>query len=260
MVFSKLFRRTAAPVSRIADDAIVYAIGDIHGRLDCLEDLLARIDADPGRGDRRVTLVFLGDLIDRGPESRGVVERVMALCAASDDVHCLCGNHEELLLEAAAGARQALGIFNRAGGRETMLSYGVDDATYEREDLKGVQRLILEHVPADHLDFLRSLPDKIVIGDYVMVHAGIRPGVSLADQKSSDLRWIRGQFLDHPGRFERVVVHGHTVTEEPDVRPNRIGIDTGAYRTGRLTALVLEGDLHRFLTTACPEGHGTSVD
>lgn len=260
MVFSKLFRRTAAPVPRIADDAIVYAIGDIHGRLDCLEDLLARIDADPGRGDRRVTLVFLGDLIDRGPESRGVVERVMALCAASDDVHCLCGNHEELLLEAAAGARQALGIFNRAGGRETMLSYGVDDATYEREDLKGVQRLILEHVPADHLDFLRSLPDKIVIGDYVMVHAGIRPGVALADQKSSDLRWIRGQFLDHPGRFERVVVHGHTVTEEPDVRPNRIGIDTGAYRTGRLTALVLEGDSHRFLTTACPEGNGTSVD
>ncbi|KQM58834.1 MULTISPECIES: metallophosphoesterase family protein [unclassified Sphingomonas] len=260
MVFSKLFRRTAAPAPRIADGHIVYAIGDIHGRLDCLEDLLARIDADPGRGDRRVTLVFLGDLIDRGPDSRGVVERVMALCAASDDVHCLFGNHEELLLEAAEGARQALGIFNRAGGRETLLSYGVDDATYEREDLKGVQRLIREHVPADHLTFLRSLPDKIVIGDYVMVHAGLRPGVALEDQKASDLRWIRAPFLDHGGRFERFVIHGHTVTDEPDVRANRIGIDTGAYRTGRLTALVLEGDSRRYLTTACPEGSGISVD
>ncbi|KQM24635.1 MULTISPECIES: metallophosphoesterase family protein [unclassified Sphingomonas] len=260
MVFSKLFRRAAAPAPRIADGRIVYAIGDIHGRLDCLEDLLARIGADPERGDRRVTLVFLGDLIDRGPDSRGVVERVMALCAASEDVHCLCGNHEELLLEAAAGSRQALGIFNRAGGRETVLSYGVDDATYEREDLKGVQRLILDHVPAAHLDFLRTLPDRIVIDDYVLVHAGIRPGVALDDQKSSDLRWIRAPFLDHHGRHERFVVHGHTVTEEPDVRSNRIGIDTGAYRTGRLTALVLAGDSHRFLTTACPEGSGASVD
>lgn len=260
MVFSKLFRRTAAPAPHIADDRIVYAIGDIHGRLDCLEDLLARIDADPGRGDRHATLIFLGDLIDRGPDSRGVVERVMALCAASDDVHCLCGNHEELLLEAAAGARQALGIFNRAGGRETVLSYGVEDATYEREDLKGVQRLILEHVPPEHLDFLRALPDKIVVDDYVMVHAGIRPGVALDAQKASDLRWIRSPFLEHGGRHERFVIHGHTVTDEPDVRPNRIGIDTGAYRTGRLTALVLEGDSHRFLTTACPEGSGASVD
>jgi len=260
MVLSKLFRRTAPPAPRVPDDSIVYAIGDIHGRLDCLEALLAQIDADPDRGDRRVILIFLGDLIDRGPDSRGVVERVMALCAASADVHCLCGNHEELLLEAANGSRQALGIFNRAGGRETVLSYGVDEATYEREDLKGVQRLILDHVPAAHLDFLRSLPDRIVIGDYVMVHAGIRPGVALEDQKSSDLRWIRAPFLEHGGRHERFVVHGHTVTAEPDIRGNRIGVDTGAYRTGRLTALALTGNERRFLVTVCPEGSGASVD
>lgn len=260
MVFSKLFRRTAAPAPRVPDNSILYAIGDIHGRLDCLEELLAQIDADAERGNRRVTLVFLGDLIDRGPNSRGVVERIMALCAASADVHCLCGNHEELLLEAADGARQALGIFNRAGGRETLLSYGVDEHIYEREDLKGVQRLILDHVPREHLDFLRSLPDSIVIGDYVMVHAGIRPGVALDDQKSSDLRWIRAPFLEHGGRHERFVIHGHTVTDQPDIRDNRIGIDTGAYRTGRLTALALAADSRRFLTTGCPEGSGTSVD
>lgn len=260
MVFSKLFRKAAPPAPRVPDDSIVYAIGDIHGRLDCLEDLLARIDADPGRGDRRVTLVFLGDLIDRGPDSRGVVDRIMALCGASPHVHCLCGNHEELLLEAAAGARQALGIFHRAGGRETLLSYGVDEEAYDREDLNGLQHLIGDHVPAAHLDFLRTLPDKIVIGDYVLVHAGIRPGVALEAQKSSDLRWIRAPFLDHSGRFERFVIHGHTVTEEPDIRANRIGIDTGAYRTGRLTALVLEGDSRRFLTTDCLAGAGAGVD
>ena len=98
------------------------------------------------------------------------------------------------------------------------------------------------------------------VGDYVMVHAGLRPGVSLDEQKSSDLRWIRAPFLDHGGRFERFVIHGHTVTAEPDVRGNRIGIDTGAYRTGRLTALALEGDSRRFLTTDCPEGSGAIVD
>ncbi len=255
MVFSKLFRRPATPAPRVPDDVVVYVVGDVHGRLDCLEDLLARIDADPARGDRRALLVLLGDLIDRGPDSRGVVERIMALCAASGDVHCLCGNHEELLLESAEGARQALGVFARAGGRETLLSYGVDPATYEAVDLRGVQQLIADHVPAAHLDFLRALPDQLVVGDYVMVHAGLRPGVALDAQKSSDMRWIRSPFLEHAGRFERFVVHGHTVTEEPDIRTNRIGIDTGAYRSGRLTALVLDGDTRRFLTTALPQGN-----
>ena len=204
--------------------------------------------------------MFLGDLIDRGPQSRGVVERVMSLCAASEDVTCLCGNHEELLLHAADGARQSLGIFARAGGRETLLSYGVDEATYEHADLTGVARLVRDHVPAAHLDFLRALPDQVTIGDYVMVHAGVRPGVALAAQKTSDLRWIRSPFLEHAGRFERFVVHGHTVTAEPDIRANRIGIDTGAYRSGRLTALVLHDDVQRFLTTALSEGAGANVD
>ncbi|MGN7160622.1 metallophosphoesterase family protein [Sphingomonas sp. SAFR-052] len=254
MVFSKLFRRPATPAPRIPDDIVVYAIGDVHGRLDCLDDLLAQIDADPARGHRRTMLVFLGDLIDRGPDSRGVVDRVMALCAASADVHCLCGNHEELLLTAAEGARQALGVFARVGGRETLLSYGVSEEAYEREDLKGVQRLIAEHVPVEHLHFLRNLPDQLIVGDYVFVHAGIRPGVPLDAQKSSDLRWIRSPFLDHGGAYERFVIHGHTVTGDPDIRANRIGIDTGAYRSGRLTALVLDGETRRFLSTALPAG------
>lgn len=253
MVFSKLFRRPATPAPRVPDDIVVYAIGDVHGRLDCLDELLAQIDADAAGNGRRRVLVFLGDLIDRGPDSRGVVERVKALCADAD-AHCLCGNHEELLLSAAEGGRQALGVFARVGGRETLLSYGVDDAAYEREDLKGVQRLIAEHVPADHLAFLRGLPDKLVIGDYAFVHAGVRPGVPIDAQKASDLRWIRSPFLEHVGRYDRFVVHGHTVSDQADIRANRIGIDTGAYRSGRLTALVLERDTRRFLATALAEG------
>lgn len=254
MVFSSLFRRPATPAPRVPEDVVAYVIGDVHGRADCLDDLLAQIADDPARRDRRTMLVFLGDLIDRGPDSSSVVERVMQLCASSDDVHCLCGNHEELFLQAAGGARQALGIFARAGGRETLMSYGVDAAAYDAVDLRGIQQLIVDHVPPAHLDFLRALPDQLILGDYVMVHAGLRPGVALDAQKSSDLRWIRSPFLEHTGRFERFVVHGHTVTEEPDIRANRIGIDTGAYRSGRLSALVLDGDTRRFLMTELAQG------
>jgi serine/threonine protein phosphatase 1 len=254
MVLSRLFRKAPIAAPRAPEDAVVYAIGDIHGRLDCLESLLQRIEDEPLPVGRRRQILFLGDLIDRGPDSSGVVERVMAMVTASPDVHCLAGNHEELLLRAAEGNRQALGVFARVGGRETLLSYGVDADTYEHCDLDGVRQLILDHVPARQLDFLRDLPDYRVVGDYLMVHAGIRPGVALTDQKSSDLRWIRAPFLDHGGRFEHFVIHGHTVTDGPDIRSNRIGIDTGAYMTGTLTALVLEGEDRRFLTTTLAAG------
>jgi serine/threonine protein phosphatase 1 len=252
MVLSRFFRKATVAAPRAPDDAIVYAIGDIHGRLDCLESLLRQIADEPVPAGRRREMVFLGDLIDRGPDSRGVVERVMTMAATSPDVHCLSGNHEELLLRAAEGNRQALGVFARVGGRETLLSYGVDADDYDRCDLDGMHQLILDHVPVEQRDFLRDLPDYRVVGDYLMVHAGIRPGVALAEQKPSDLRWIRAPFLDHGGRFDHFVIHGHTVTEGPDIRSNRIGIDTGAYMSGQLTALVLDGADRRFLTTVAP--------
>jgi serine/threonine protein phosphatase 1 len=166
-------------------------------------------------------------------------------------MRCLKGNHEELLLLAAAGERQALALLDRVGGRETLLSYGVSEAAYDAADLTVLQQLIIEHVPAAHLDFLDAFEDRVAIGDYLFVHAGVRPGVAIDRQKPADLRWIRGRFLDHDGSFGAMVVHGHTISDQPELLANRIGIDTGAYASGRLTALGLEEDRRWLLTGTC---------
>lgn len=254
MVLRKLFGGNApAPPwrPRAPEGQRLYAIGDIHGRRDLLDALLDQIEVDDAaRGAVAETrLIFLGDLVDRGPESRGVVDRVRTLMAASRHVSCLKGNHEELMIRAWEGDRGTAGVFNRNGGRETLLSYGVDPLAYDEADLGGLVDLIGAHVPAEHIAFLDGLPDWIVAGDYLFVHAGIRPGSPIEKQKPGDLRWIRDQFTRHAGRFDHMVIHGHTITETPDAQPNRIGIDTGAYATGRLTALGLEGDAQWFLST-----------
>jgi serine/threonine protein phosphatase 1 len=257
MVLKRLFSRAeaAAPKGSCAPAGQrLYAIGDIHGRLDLLDDLLAQIEADDqARGtDATSRLIFLGDLVDRGPASRGVVERVMKLMAGSSNVTCLKGNHEELLIRAWEGDRQSAGILNRNGGRETMLSYGVDEAAYDEADLGGLVDLIGAHVPPTHIAFLDVLSDWIEAGDYIFVHAGIRPGRALEDQRGSDLRWIRDDFTQFRGDHSHMVIHGHTILEAIDEQPNRIGIDTGAFATGRLTAIGLEGSDRWFLQTGTP--------
>lgn len=229
----------------------VYAIGDIHGRLDLLDQLLAKIDADDAaRGAADTTLVFLGDLVDRGPDSAGVVERLIDVARERPSTRFLLGNHEEVFLQAVSGDVKALRFFCRIGGRETILSYGVSAPDYDRLDFDELDALLQTKVPDSHTAFLSEFENVIVIGDYVFVHAGVRPGVPLADQKSSDLRWIRETFLDHRGAFDGFVVHGHTITPEVDEQPNRMGIDTGAYATGKLTALGLEGGERWLLQTA----------
>ncbi|WP_298672844.1 metallophosphoesterase family protein [uncultured Sphingomonas sp.] len=225
----------------------VYAIGDIHGRLDCLNELLDAIERDSTDFAGEARLIFLGDLIDRGPESRGVVDRAIALAASSRRCDFIKGNHEELLLHAAKGDRSALSVFHRAGGRETMLSYGADPDEYDACDFAQLAELIARLVPAEHLAFLDSFSRGVALGDYRFVHAGMRPGVPFEEQKDSDLRWIRREFLSHDGSFDGMVVHGHTISEAPEFRHNRIGIDTGAFASGRLTALVLEGQEQRTL-------------
>ncbi len=253
MVISRLFRKSApAPViepPRLPAGLRIYAIGDIHGRRDCFDDLLATIERDSATATGDVQLILLGDLIDRGPDSRGVVERAMALAAAGRTCHFIKGNHEELLLHAAKGDRSALSVFHRAGGRETLLSYGVDPDIYDACDFEQLAALIRQAVPAEHLAFLDSFGNGVALGDYRFVHAGMRPGLPFEEQRESDLRWIRRDFLTYEGSFDGVVVHGHTITEAPEIRHNRIGIDTGAYATGRLTALVLEGESQRMLET-----------
>jgi serine/threonine protein phosphatase 1 len=258
MVLKRLFGRTPVrppQVWRAPVGQRLYAIGDIHGRRDLLDELLAMIDADDAaRGPSKETrLIFLGDLVDRGPDSRTVVERVMALTEASESVICLKGNHEELLIRSWEGDRKTAAVFHRNGGRETILSYGVDPETYDAGDLGDVVELIGASVPPRHIAFLDGLSDWVQAGDYLFVHAGIKPGVDLEEQSASDMRWIRKDFTDWRGDHGLMVVHGHTITDGVDAQDNRIGIDTGAYATGRLTAIGLEDDQRWFISTGAPD-------
>jgi serine/threonine protein phosphatase 1 len=249
MVLSKIFGRARAVSLTAAPGERVYAIGDVHGCRYELDRLLGMIDADSNARDAaHVRLILLGDLVDRGPDSAGVVARARQL-ADRGTTTVLAGNHEELLLLASRGEREALSIFNRFGGRETLVSYGVDPDDYDDCALAEVPDLIQRAVPAEDLAFLAGLAEHARSGDYIFVHAGVRPGVPLHEQTGTDLRWIREPFLSHKGSYGAVVVHGHTITPEPDIRPNRIGIDTGAYESGILTAIGIEGEDRWFLQT-----------
>jgi serine/threonine protein phosphatase 1 len=244
---SRMQTRTHA----VPDGIRVYAIGDIHGRLDLLDALLAAIEADDrARGaGLRTRYIFLGDLIDRGPDSRGVVDRLMRLAGEGLDARFLMGNHEEVFLRALDGDVRALRFLVRIGGRETLLSYGISEAEYRSHDYDDLTRFAAEKVPAAHRAFLAGFEKWIAVGDYLFVHAGLRPGVAIEDQAASDLYWIRDDFLRYRDSFGKMVVHGHSITEEIDVRANRIGIDTGAFASGRLTAIGLEGEERWFLST-----------
>lgn len=243
-MIKKLFGARRAPQEQPASIPIgqrVYAIGDVHGRLDLLDELLGRIDADDaGKPPAETSLIFLGDIVDRGPGSAGVVERLRQRAERQPGMRFLMGNHEEMFLAALDGDKATLRLFCRVGGRETILSYGMTAEEYDRLDYDELAVRMAELVPAAHRDFLSGFEAMIVVGDYAFVHAGVRPDTPLADQRTKDLRWIRSPFLDHRGRLEKIIVHGHTALEEVEYLPHRIGIDTGAYTTGRLTALGLE--------------------
>lgn len=244
-------RSASSPSGSIPSGKRVYAIGDIHGRLDLFDRLLTKIANDNARrGEAETQLILLGDLIDRGPHSAQVIDRAMDL--ARDPGHCrfLLGNHEEVFLKALRGDLKALAFFTRIGGRETILSYGISEGEYRDCDFPALLELLRARVPNDHLAFLERFEDLIVLGDYAFVHAGIRPELPLAQQRASDLRWIRSEFLDHRGKFEKIVVHGHTVIEQVELKPHRIGLDTGAYASGKLTAMGFEGDRRWTLDTA----------
>ena len=253
MVLKRLFARKespAPPPAALPAGKRVYAIGDIHGRADLLDQLLAKIDADDAaRGSADTQIVFLGDLPDRGPGSRQVIERAMALAAAKPTTVFIKGNHEELMIRVWDGDRPTAATFHRAGGRETLISYGIPPEQYDSWDLGDVTEAASRVVPQAHIDFLRAFRAAYRLGDYFFTHAGVRPGIALDDQDEKDLRWIRGDFIESGADFGAVVVHGHTIRDEVEERANRIGIDTGAYATGRLTALGLEGSDRWFLST-----------
>lgn len=237
----QLFRpREDRPLPAIPPGQRAYAVGDIHGRLDLFTALMAAVEADDAaRNSADTTIVLLGDLVDRGPDSAGVVTAARAL-QARRKTRIIAGNHEEMFLQSFEDS-DVLRHFLRFGGRETLLSYPVDRGEYQEATLEEAQELMQRAVPAADRAFIAAFEDCIAIGDYLFVHAGIRPDTPLEEQKTGDLRWIREPFLSHEGSHGPVVVHGHSITGEAEVRANRIGIDTGAFRSGRLTALGLEG-------------------
>lgn len=247
MIRSSRTSHVEAPRARVPEGTRIYAVGDIHGRLDLLDEVLARVDADMAMHPASNAInVFLGDYIDRGPDSKRVLERLISCCVAQPTV-CLMGNHEAYLREFLNNP-DILSIWRHYGGLNTLLSYGL--APTRKTDAQEHQKLASDLnrlLPTSHREFLSSLKQYFICGDFFFVHAGIRPGVCLTKQSEDDLLWIREEFLLCEDSFGKMVVHGHTPVLEPDVRPNRINIDTGAYATGRLTCLVLESDEVRFI-------------
>lgn len=227
-----------------------YAVGDIHGRLDLLDELLGKIEIDNrSRRKARTTIIFLGDLIDRGPQSAEVVERLRLYRPQFAKTVFVMGNHEEVLLRILAGETELVRDWLQFGGAECLRSYGIDPAELQRSTRARTLELLQRAIPGEQVKFLSSFVDTASFGKYLFVHAGVRPGVPLANQEPQDLRWIRLPFLVDDSDHGRVVVHGHTISERVEVRPNRIGVDTGAYRTGVLTALGLERDERWLLQT-----------
>lgn len=227
-----------------------YAVGDVHGRLDLLDQLLAKVEADVERQPaRKVLLVFVGDLIDRGPHSAQVIDRLRTYRRAGVQPVFLLGNHEEVLLRILSGEASLIGQWLRFGGSECLQSYGVDPTALAGLNRDAALATVRAAIPAEHVDFLESFVDTCRFGNYLFVHAGVRPGVELERQSQTDLRWIRDAFLFDDTDHGFVVVHGHTITPEVEERQNRIAIDTGAYRTGVLTAVVIDGTERRFIDT-----------
>ena len=254
MGFWKRFSRGLAapelPSPRGKPGCRAYAVGDVHGRLDLLDDLLERIARDmAGRPSKRTFIIFLGDLVDRGPESEGVVERLRTYRPAGATPVFLGGNHEEVLLRILAGERKILDKWLKFGGAECARSYGVNPEALGRMDEASAIAMLQRQIPHAHRAFLESFADTFRFGDYLFVHAGIRPGIGIEEQTQVDLRWIREPFLSDGKEHGCMVVHGHTIVPEVEERRNRIGIDTGAYQTGILTALGIEDGTRWLLAT-----------
>lgn len=232
----------------------IYAVGDVHGRADLLEELQARIVAHAAglpEGTRR-RLVFLGDYVDRGPDSRGVLDLLCRPPPPGFERVCLMGNHEEFLIGFLREPGDAVAWLVN-GGRQTLVSYGIPENAIDSLRREDLSRALAALMPPVHRRFLEGLELLHLSGTYLFVHAGIDPDVPLHRQGRETLLWIRQPFLDSTAPMGgRVVVHGHTVSDAPQVRSNRIGIDTGAYASGRLTAVALFNGEREFLSTGTP--------
>lgn len=237
--------RWPAGAARTPPDCRVYAVGDIHGRADLLRRLLALIAADAARRApaARQSLIFLGDYVNRGADSRGVLEILSGAPPAGFDAVHLKGNHEVLLQRFLDDPVEQFGTWLSAGGHATLASYGVDgqQVAFGPGYARRCRDRFAAALPPRHLDFLRRLAVSHTLGDYFFVHGGVRPGITLAGQHERDLLWIKREFMDHGGRHEKMIVHGHVPLDAAELADNRISLDTRAWYSGRLTAARLEG-------------------
>lgn len=226
---------------RLPDGIRIYAFGDIHGRADLLKQMFTVIDADIARSPiERPIEVYLGDYIDRGPYSGATLDLLIERSDAHETV-CLKGNHEAFFLDVLDDPSK-LDSWRQFGGLQTLMSYGIQPSlTPDNAEQIQLVSTLNQVLPNSHLKFLRELQPCFMCGDFFFAHAGVRPGIPLNEQQEADLLWIRNEFLDSEEDFGKFVVHGHTPVREPDVRANRINIDTGAYATGRLTLLTIQG-------------------
>jgi serine/threonine protein phosphatase 1 len=243
-------RKVEAVAPRVPAGTRVYAVGDVHGRADLLREINQLIHEDAFlRQAPRNVVVYLGDYIDRGPHSDEVIDTLLDRPLPGFERVHLIGNHEDSLLRFLSDA-QIGPAWLEYGGAATCHSYGVrpPDAASAR-DLLRAQEQLRDKVPERHIRFMRALSPFHEEGDYFFAHAGVRPGVPLRSQVPEDLLWIRREFLDSTAEYGKIVVHGHTITDLPEVRRNRIGIDTGAFASGKLTCLVLEDENFSFIQT-----------
>lgn len=244
---SGLFSRRAEEL-RVPDGKRVYAVGDIHGRLDLLDRMLAAIKLDASRVVMRNVLIFLGDYVDRGPDSKGVIERLCSLNVPDWEIIFLLGNHDQAVLDFLSDA-MLYRSWRNFGAAETLLSYGIYPPRFDNDDAyEGVRHRFSEVLPSAHRQFFENLKDHYAVGGYYFAHAGVRPGVPLDRQVPEDLLWIRDVFLQSDIPLKKVVVHGHTPQDAPSRDAFRIGVDTGAYSTGCLSAAVLEAADCKFLS------------
>lgn len=250
MFFKKLFSKKEAVNPKSPAGSVVYAVGDIHGRLDLLQKIQDEILADAARSKAaRKVVIYLGDYVDRGKESKGVIEHLINYPLYGFESIFLKGNHEHAMQNFLDDPKLSE-IWLFWGGEATLYSYGVDirDEKGRRPDVDRMGQDFANKFPEKHREFLKKLRMKHIEGDYIFVHAGLRPGISIENQTEEDMMMIREEFIFSKDLFEKTVIFGHTIFSEPFVKRGRIGIDTGSYASGNLTCVALEGEDVRFIT------------
>jgi len=244
-------RRNNTPVEpRVPEGNRLYVIGDIHGRIDLLQQIHNKIQQDAANYPGSKHLIYLGDYIDRGDHSKDVIDLLLEQPLPGFEATYLRGNHEQSMLDFLQEAEVGRSWFNY-GGLATLVSYNVKYGKIptRKKDFEGIQNDLKERVPHAHINFLEKTEFSHTAGNYYFVHAGINPKVALKYQLPEDQLWVREDFVSYNKPHEKIIVHGHTITDEPDLQTNRIGLDTGAYITGKLTCLVLENATQRILQT-----------